>query len=444
MCSFIVTTKDIDNIDLINKFTKLRGPDYTNIVKSHNFNIIHNLLSITGDFKIQPFIEDNIVCVYNGEIYNYKDFGDFKSDGECLIPLYKKYGDTFVKKLDGEFAICLLDFNKNEIITSTDVFATKPLWVNNTNDNFSMSIYESPLKRLSCENNIKVNANTCTIYDLISYKIKKTFNIFDFDLSQHKTSFKDWNTSFENSIIKRTKNNREKLFIGLSSGYDSGAIACSLLKNNVNFKAYSVQGAENINVLNQRHLLVNKNNLAVMTPYSHGNKLRTISHEYILKNVENFKYTIHSSSSDYNEYYLNIHDDNGSNGLSYISSLAKNDEYKIYLSGQGADEIFSDYGFNGVKKYPHSNFGGLFPKDLKTMFPWASYYGSSMESYLMKEESVAGSYGLEARYPYLDPMVVQEFLWLKSELKNENYKSVIHNYLKTNNFPFCVGEKIGF
>jgi asparagine synthetase B (glutamine-hydrolysing) len=181
-----------------------------------------------------------------------------------------------------------------------------------------------------------------------------------------------------------------------------------------------------------------------VSPYTHNSDLRNIAHRYIMDNVEQFYYKTYSSSSNYNEYNLSIYDDNGANGLSHVASLAKKDGYKIYLSGQGADEIFADYGFNGSKMYSHSNFGGLFPEDLSTIFPWASFYGSSQISYLMKEEAVAGSYGLEARYPFLDPMVVQEFLWIKSELKNKWYKSVLHNYLTFNNFPFDVGNKVGF
>ena len=130
--------------------------------------------------------------------------------------------------------------------------------------------------------------------------------------------------------------------------------------------------------------------------------------------------------------------------MSFISSLAKNDGCKIYLSGQGADEIFSDYGFNGIKKYPHSNFGGLYTNNLRDIFPWASFYGSSQLSYLAKEEYISGAYGLEGRYPFLDKQVVQEFLWLDVNLKNSNYKSVLYNYLKTNNYPFSQNEKIGF
>ena len=67
-----------------------------------------------------------------------------------------------------------------------------------------------------------------------------------------------------------------------------------------------------------------------------------------------------------------------------------------------------------------------------------------MESYLAKEEYVAGSYGIEARYPFLDKDVVQEFLWLKPKVKNLHYKSVLYYYLKKYNFPFTENEKVGF
>ena len=117
---------------------------------------------------------------------------------------------------------------------------------------------------------------------------------------------------------------------------------------------------------------------------------------------------------------------------------------KLTCQAWGADEIFSDYGFNGQKGYEHSNFGGLFPEDLSTIFPWNSFYGSSMETFLATAEYVSGSYGLETRYPYLDKEVVQEFLSLHQDLKNSAYKSVLDHYLKLNNFPFQKGFKTGF
>jgi asparagine synthetase B (glutamine-hydrolysing) len=127
-----------------------------------------------------------------------------------------------------------------------------------------------------------------------------------------------------------------------------------------------------------------------------------------------------------------------------IFHFAKKEGKKINLSGSGADEIFSDYGFNGVKKFQHSNFGGLFPEDLSSIFPWASFYGSSMISYLAKEEYIAGSYGIETRYPYLDKDVVQEFLWLHHTLKNSNYKSVLYEYFTKYNYPVKLDTKNGF
>ena len=57
---------------------------------------------------------------------------------------------------------------------------------------------------------------------------------------------------------------------------------------------------------------------------------------------------------------------------------------------------------------------------------------------------MAGCYGIETRYPYLDRDLVQEFLWLTPELKNKHYKAPIHEYFKRNGYPFEKGVKKGF
>ena len=160
--------------------------------------------------------------------------------------------------------------------------------------------------------------------------------------------------------------------------------------------------------------------------------------------MEDFYYKTFSACGDYDEFNLRLHDDSGATGLSMVCETARSDACKVYLSGQGADEIISDYGFNGRRIYPHSNFGGLFPENLEDIFPWPSFYGSSQESYLTKEEHVGGSYGIEARYPFLDKRVVQEFLFLHPSLKNSAYKSALKSYLETNKFPSVFDTKIGF
>jgi asparagine synthetase B (glutamine-hydrolysing) len=287
-----------------------------------------------------------------------------------------------------------------------------------------------------------MDPNTTLIVDLKTRTPLEKRLVHNFDVSnQNKDTFEDWVSAFEKSIKKRTNGIREKIFIGLSGGYDSGAICCELLNQNVKFKSYTVIGTENSNILNQRFSLLNNNEQQSLTKNTDE---INVAYNYIKNNTETFKFVTYSNSSDYNEYWLSLIDDNGAKHLSHVCSNAIKDGKKILLSGQGADEIFSDYGFGGIKKYNHSNFGGLFPEDLKSVFPWPSFFNSSMESYLAKEEYVAGSYGIESRYPFLDLEVVQEFLWLKPELKNSHYKSVLYYYLKKYNFPFTENEKIGF
>lgn len=85
MCSIIFTNKNITDLDYVNHYQKFRGPDATSVIEDteNGFTFVHNLLSITGELREQPFVKDNVVCIFNGEIYNYKDFGDYGSDGDC-------------------------------------------------------------------------------------------------------------------------------------------------------------------------------------------------------------------------------------------------------------------------------------------------------------------------------------------------------------------------
>ena len=80
MCSFIFTNKKIEDLEYVNYFNKFRGPDCTNEFEKDGYTFIHNLLSITGEYTVQPFIEDDIVCVYNGGGYGLKWFSNHFSN----------------------------------------------------------------------------------------------------------------------------------------------------------------------------------------------------------------------------------------------------------------------------------------------------------------------------------------------------------------------------
>jgi asparagine synthetase B (glutamine-hydrolysing) len=442
MCSFLYSTKHDEKIkEDLNFYLKFRGPDYTTTKTIKGDLYIHNLLSITGKFKTQPYEKDDIVLVYNGEIYNYNEFGDYESDGECIIPLYEKYGLDFVKKLDGEFALCLIDYKNKKIIVSSDIFKTKPLFLGFSKNNFACSTYKTPLEKLKFEKIEKIEPNTTYVIDYVSKNVILTQSVFDFDLTQHKTTYFDWINAFEKAIEKRVKNTNKKIFIGLSSGYDSGLIYKELLKTNVDFKTFSLIGTENESVIDKRILLKNKKIESIKIQKNTADFV--LSKMCIKNRTEHFEYTIKSDDGSYTEFKPLILDD-GSINFATICRKAITKDCKICLSGTGCDEIISDYGFNGEKKFSHSNFGGLFPKNLKDIFPWGSFYKSTMESYLAKEEYVGGCFGIEMRYPFLDKNVVQEFLWLSQDLKNKEYKAPLSFYFKQTNFPFEESIKRGF
>ena len=93
--------------------------------------------------------QDQIVSVFNGEIYNYKELRkNLESKGyripssgdSVLIPyLYEEYGLSFVKLLQGMFAIAILDTRNQELILIRYRLGKKPLWYCHQGDNLSFS-----------------------------------------------------------------------------------------------------------------------------------------------------------------------------------------------------------------------------------------------------------------------------------------------------------------
>ncbi len=119
-------------------------------------------------------------------------------------------------------------------------------------------------------------------------------------------------------------------------------------------------------------------------------------------------------------------------GLALIHTLARREGRRVFLSGQGGDEIL-----DARRDWP----GYRFPDKLRQ---WSDFSGGFQTAYLTKEDFVAGALGSEGRFPYLDRTVVQEFLWLSSELKNRNYKAPLHEYMTRCGYPFDAGVKTGF
>lgn len=429
MCGIAVLykKKPIENSDY---FLKKRGPDSFSFLDKSDFYMCHYLLHLTGLLTKQPIVDGEICCVFNGEIYNYKNLGEFDSDSFAIIESYKKYGKSFVQKLDGEFALFLIDFKERIFFISTDVFGTKPLYVSFENG-FGVASYESYLKNNGYSDVKRVEPNTTMMFDFNFNLIEKK-SVYDFNLEQFKTTFDDWDNSFIYSVEKRFRNISSEIILPLSSGIDSGALACAFNILGIDYISYSYTRNEDYDVL-QKRLSINKNNSKIV----HNNQLNKQSiKSKLLENCEVFFYGHNYTDKNYFGF-----DDPGALGLYHLIETIKlnNPSIRILASGQGADEIMSN-----IQTYKFRNPNPThFPNNLNEVFPWDNFYKGAQSSYLTKEEFVTGSFGVESRYVYLDKKLVQDFLNLVPELKNSFYKSPLVNFLRKQNYPINY-NKCGF
>lgn len=441
MCSFVFSTVPTDSIDF-NRIMRLRGPDVTREQSINGYSFCHNLLSMRGDYVAQPYVPDSgeIVVLFNGEIYNCPD--SYDSEARYLHDLYREHGPELFRQLDGEYAILIADFRTRTIYAARDCFGTKPLFFGSRGDDFGFASYRDALAALGFEGIRPLRPNHYVEYALDGTRILPA-EIYRFNIAQHDTDVDGWCDAFDAAVAKRVRHLRGTPFVGLSSGYDSGAIAASLIAQGTPFMSITVEGRENPQVVAARLRAVEAaGNRAITIPQEELDVARWQA--WLKDHVEDEPYFIVNDDGERLELNKSVHTDKAALILAGVCDKAKQNGALVYLSGSGADEIYSDYGHGGRKFYSHSNFGGLYPQNLLGRFPWSSFFGSTQAAYLAKEEMVAGSFGMEARYPFLDVALVQKFLSLRADIKNEVYKSVVRRYLARREFPVHENEKIGF
>jgi asparagine synthetase B (glutamine-hydrolysing) len=440
VCGIIVCPQSSEIHSNSIELLKRRGPDAHRKIAFNGYDFQHFLLSIEGSSQPQPIESERSIVLFNGEIYNFKELSSGDSEVALIQSLYESDGIEGLRGLDGEYAIVIYDKFRDAFIVAMDPFGTKPLFFSSYQSKAHIASYESVLNSLGCENIRHLSPNKIYTISSATGLILGSVHNQIFSLRQFETSFDGWCESFEAAVEKRYRHGKDgqSVYIGLSSGYDSGAIAAALNKLKLKFSAFSIIDEKNSETIQGR---------ASSTEFIHQHLMlrdRRRFADHLTYPVEKFPFRIFSDITGYVERGTSTETDMGARGLAQICDAANRLGFKIYLSGAGADEIYSDYGYGGRAIYSHSNFGGHFPEELSRVFPWASFYGSSMRSYLMKEELVAGYFGQEGRYPFLDRDLVQKFLNLDSSLKNSQYKAPIEYYLRSLGYPFDLNEKLGF
>ncbi|WP_324784261.1 asparagine synthase (glutamine-hydrolyzing) [Streptomyces sp. H51] len=103
------------------------GPDEQTVLRSDGWALGTDRLAIQGiDSGRQPFRLGPLTCVFNGEIYNHRQLRaelaahgysfDGDCDGDVLLPLYELHGDAFTSRLEGMFALALVDEREEPVL----------------------------------------------------------------------------------------------------------------------------------------------------------------------------------------------------------------------------------------------------------------------------------------------------------------------------------------
>jgi asparagine synthase (glutamine-hydrolysing) len=118
-----------------------RGPDDAGYLVDPGVAIGMRRLSIIDlSSGHQPIFneDDSVAVVFNGEIYNYRELRQwlearghhFKtaSDTEVIVHLWEEVGADFADRLNGMFAIALLDRRARKLVLARDHVGIKPLY----------------------------------------------------------------------------------------------------------------------------------------------------------------------------------------------------------------------------------------------------------------------------------------------------------------------------
>lgn len=423
MCSIVGLQGNFKGNDLIKmlKVSKNRGPDasgvYLDDVKldidlntfsddnEYNIGFGHNLLSIYDlDDRIsliQPVSNENLVLVFNGEIYNYNTIRNFlakvgvdeeiTSDSEALIYLIDFFnkGDlvkavqSALRLVDGDYSFAVWD--GENLAISRDPLGVKPLFyaVGDELCAFASSrdsLYEvgfSEVESLKPEHilfNWEDIAPAQAIYE----------KFMEVDASKLGKLLKL-------SVSKRVEG-LDKLGVIFSGGVDSSILARLLQVISYNKKLditlYAV-GREGSKDLDAAKYAAEYLDLPLKT--------QIIDEELIKQHIGE----VVGAIGDDNLMKVGV-------GLTtyFATKTAADDGQKVVVSGQGADELFGGYN-RYLKSFDEGNLDLEIREDISNM------YHVNLE----RDDACAMLNSVELRLPFLDKSLVEYAINLPTKNK---------------------------
>tara|TARA_B100001564_G_scaffold291390_1_gene255437 strand:- start:4088 stop:5899 length:1812 start_codon:yes stop_codon:yes gene_type:complete len=382
MCGFIgsISKNDfqLEKLIEVNKQIQCRGPDQTKLISeksddlfstniSLNLKLAFNRLSIIdlSEQASQPMISKttNTGILFNGEIFNHRELKkdlehkfDFKtshSDTEVLLFGLTEYGTKFLERINGQFSIVFLDFNKEKIFLIRDRLGQKPLFYTQNSKELSFSSNLVSLAKLSDNLEIKERylnqylelgtiPSPNTLFKNI-FKVKPA-EIMEFSINDNihltnKSSYWDIDEFIDNkkfiheefiSIFDDAVKIREESDVPISYFLSGGLDSTSIIKS-----ATSNRSSENINTFS----IVSDDNSYDESEYSNlvAEKYSS-NHSKFSINSDIDIDLISSVIRAYDELYYDP-----SVVPSFILSKEMSKNFKVAISGDGGDELFGGY-----------------------------------------------------------------------------------------------------
>jgi len=439
-----------------------RAPDERGVFLDKNIALGMGRLKII-DLKsknLTPFISNNYVLTYNGEIYNYielkkelKDLGvKFRtnSDTEVLLKAWEIWGEKIFSRLNGMFAFCIYDIKFKRLILARDIAGEKPLYYSQNKKEFYFSSEAKALKFLVNpilrENSFYKSFQYCLDETILKdiYQLKPSHFLI-YDLNNGKFYQKEyWKFKKRKIFLKEVEEELDHLIkdsvrLRLRSDvkvgiYFSGGVDSTLLSSYGSFK-YKFYFNDKINYLND-----------------------------FKKKIEKITYHLDFPVGSLSSYPL------------YVLAQRAQKKVKVVFSGEGADEIFggyvrympiaNDYYLN--KKFPsYKNFfknqssyiaiySRLIMKNNDTYLAQKLFspifemfedpinamgfidFKFIMPSLLQMGDRMSGAFGLENRCPFLDKRIIEFGFSMPTKIKifNMSQKIILQDLLKKKNLKF--------
>ncbi|WP_343687506.1 asparagine synthase (glutamine-hydrolyzing) [Chryseobacterium gleum] len=311
----------------------------------------------------QPMLSENeqIIITFNGEIYNFKKLRkDLESlgysfhstsDTEVILKAYEEWGTAAFEKLDGMFAVCIADLISQKIILARDRVGMKPLFYHQSEKGL---VWASEIKALLKNEFVKSEINWNGVYTNFLFQttlapqtcFQHIFSLepasfMTVDLkNQNITREKFWklplpsaeNISKEEAVKKIDKllseSISEQLYadvpvaVMMSGGIDSTLITSKSKAFNADINTYTISypfSEEEV-----------KNAALAAKHFGVSHEVKEVSDEEAL---EHLRENIQHFEEPYSSFEVLIN----------AAKYAHDKNFKVVLSGNGADELFAGY-----------------------------------------------------------------------------------------------------